>query len=75
MKFKPEDFVSKMGLMLNGADAAEKANARLAEMLAEHPLVYGKKYGTGWLMSGEYQQPHDTHIARLVDIKPIGEKG
>lgn len=78
MKFKPEDFQS-----INPRTSqilADLANKRLAEMLADAPIVYGCYIdGVFWvpdpklgLKSGMASSP-DTHTARLVDIKKIGE--
>jgi hypothetical protein len=46
---------------------------RLQKQIADAPICYGRKYGTGWLASGEHQQPHDTHTMKLVEIKKIGD--
>lgn len=84
MKFKPEDFCTSSytdkcdhgGLKdydCNAQFNAARANARLEQMLAEAPVVYGmpdpsvQDY-TAW---DRIRLRDDTHTARLVDIKEI----
>lgn len=87
MKFKPEDFYSGDAIIDEapllggffkslGRDCADKANARLAEMLKECTVVYGTEESANSIDMGwsELKFTDDTHTARLVCIEPIGEK-
>jgi hypothetical protein len=60
------------------ANATKYLNAKIREALQAAPKVYGKSesvadYREAWNCS-EIHSNGDTHIARLVDVKPI-EKG
>lgn len=86
MKFKPEDFKiewetpdgvrfdaeSKTGIRIAEA-LADKANARLAEMLAEAPKVFvTKNPATGWAaMEASPLVDNFPFTGRLVDIREI----
>jgi hypothetical protein len=78
LQFTAEDFSAffeQRTLRNYACEAAEIANARLAEMLAAAPVVYALKYrdtfdGTrGW--TTHYMPGYDTHRARLVDVEEL----
>jgi hypothetical protein len=77
MKFKAEDFEGipldhgAIKLLVQGV-VTEIANARLAQILEQSPVVTGNPFYQyrPWSAAGE-QKPDDTHCARLVDIQEI----
>lgn len=84
LEFKPEDFQrqTKDGdISFSDYDAciiAGVANARLREMLAEAPVLFGKAsqdgIGFDWsigLSVEDYKEKNKTHHARLVEIEEL----
>lgn len=84
MKFKPEDFCTKRGIqkyvgdtvygkVVNVDEAAEIANAKLAEWLESAPVIYG--WGAPGYLSTTFWNtgsPIDrTHKGRLVCIEEL----
>lgn len=88
MKFKPEDFYvcdevvdggeckKEHEISLSDKECADIANARLAEMLAEAPVVYWiqGKYERFLCLSDRLAQGADTHTGKLVDIQKLEDK-
>ena len=81
LEFKPEDFnahniinVRSGEITISREDASDCANARLAEMLAESPVVYAKIYDNGdmgiWSLK-EDCDGDETASARLVNIEEV----
>ena len=77
LEFKTEDFnVTYDDSRPYFQQIAERANARLREMLDQAPGVYGNpQIPNSWGLSrtGWSDQPM-THQARLVDIREIGKE-
>lgn len=73
--FKPEDFAltGRLGMHPNDYQQwlADRANARLAEMLEDAPVVYkGREYKNQWHDEGTLKFLGDTatHRARLIEM-------
>lgn len=78
LEFKPEDFSYDGNgngmILINWQDAADKANARLQQMLQDAPRVYGfiPFLGNTRLWS-EMKGNEDAHTALLVQIEEMGK--
>ena len=79
LEFTAEDFTwlvsSTAKDSLTAAEAAEIANARLREMLAECPAVYRHRNGDWFAATQAWRDypPENlpSHRARLVEIEPL----
>lgn len=71
------DEINKL-LVKSNTEIHETINAKIREAIEAAPKVYGREEDVAdgrvaWLMS-EIRSNTDTHIARLVDVKPIETK-
>lgn len=85
MKFTAEDFNglgdgdSAYQVLSHQNEIAKRANARLAEMLKDAPVVYGmpiRRMPENQIIivwHPEKDAEESTHTARLVDIRSVGQ--
>lgn len=71
-KFYTETLVSR-GLIRIHVEALIAEIRRLNKQIADAPIVYGAKDWEWGMCWGEKTDGDDTHCARLVEIKKIGE--